>query len=156
MLKKEPVLNYQYSSLAREIRKFGIEKPDAKYIFDTIIRLRKYRLPDIKKMGNAGSFFKNPIITKEDAQKLLEIFPELPIFRESDTHKKIPAAFLIEKAGWKGKRIGNVGVFEGHALIIVNHGGATGRDILNFANEIEADIFEKFKIRLHKEVVVIE
>lgn len=156
MLKKEPVLNYEYSSLAQEIKKFAIEKPDSKYIFDTIVRLRRFRLPDIKKMGNAGSFFKNPIVTKEKADELIDRVFGLPMFKESETHRKVPAAFLIEKAGWKGKRIGNVGVFKGHALIIVNYGGASGKDILEFANEIEADIYDKFNIKLQKEVVIPE
>jgi len=154
-LRKEPVLNYQYSALANEINKFAIEKPDTQYIFDTIIRLRKNRLPDHKLLGNAGSFFKNPIITKEKTQKLLDIYPELPVFRESETHKKIPAAFLIQKAGWKGKREGKVGVYDDHALIIVNYGGATGKEILSFANKIIEDVASRFDIILEPEVVII-
>jgi len=154
-LNKEPVLNYQYSSLANEIKKFAIENPDTQYIFDTIIRLRRNRLPDHKTLGNAGSFFKNPIISNEYTEKLMNKYPELPVFRESDTHKKIPAAFLIEKAGWKGKRDGNVGIFENHALILVNYGGANGREILDFANKIIGDVFEKFSINLEPEVVII-
>ncbi len=155
ILKKEQVLNFKYSLLSKEINKFGIENPDSQYIFDTIIRLRQKRLPDFKKIGNAGSFFKNPIITKEDAQKLSVIYPGLPVFRESDTHKKIPAAYLIEKAGWKGKRNGDVGVYENHALIIVNYGNASGKDILNFANDIIADIHDKYNIKLESEVVIL-
>jgi UDP-N-acetylmuramate dehydrogenase len=154
-LTKEPVLNYQYSALSNEIKKFAIEKPDTQYIFDTIIRLRKNRLPDHKILGNAGSFFKNPIISNEKTEKLLEIYPELPVFRESKTHKKIPAAFLIQKAGWKGKRIGNVGVYDDHALIIVNHGGAKGKEIFDFAKRIIDDIADKFDIILEPEVVII-
>jgi UDP-N-acetylmuramate dehydrogenase len=154
-LKKQPVLNYQYSSLSNEIKKFSIENPDTQYIFDTIIRLRRERLPDYHKLGNAGSFFKNPILTWEETEQLLEKFPGLPVFRESESLKKIPAAYLIEKAGWKGKRLGNVGVYENHALILVNYGNAKGKEILDLANNIIADVYNRFQVTLEPEVVIL-
>jgi UDP-N-acetylmuramate dehydrogenase len=113
------------------------------------------KLPDPKEMGNAGSFFKNPFITYDTYLSLRESYPDMPSFPGKDDLVKIPAAWLIEKCGWKGKRIGNAGVSEKHALIIVNYGNAKGVDIYNLSKDIISSVNEKFSIELEPEVNLI-
>lgn len=124
-------------------------------MFETVCRLRKSKLPDISQFPNAGSFFKNPIVTTECFEKIKGKYPEVPHFPVEKDLVKIPAGWLIEKAGWKGKRIGNVGTYENHALVIINFGVNSGKEIVDFARLIRNDVFEKFGVWLENEVEIV-
>ncbi|OGU10490.1 MAG: UDP-N-acetylenolpyruvoylglucosamine reductase [Ignavibacteria bacterium GWB2_35_12] len=155
-LNKNENINLSYKELSQEISKFNIEKPDAKLIYDTVRRLRTHKLPDYRLLGNAGSFFKNPIISKGKFDKLKEIFTELQGYTLANNKVKVSAGWLIEQCGWKGRQIGKAGVSEKHALIIVNHGNAKGHDILNLSEQIKQSIIDKYDIELENEVLIIE
>jgi UDP-N-acetylmuramate dehydrogenase len=112
------------------------------------------KLPDPKILGNAGSFFKNVFVDKSRLEELKKQYPSIPSFEEADI-VKIPAGWFIEQCGWKGKKVGNVGVHDKQALVLVNHGGATGEELKNLAEQIISDVFSKFGITLTKEVNLI-
>lgn len=151
-LRKTPNLRLQYGAIAQELANAGIQEPAASDISDVVIRIRQSKLPDPTTLGNAGSFFKNPVITLEKYTELKNAFPEIPSYPVDAQHTKVPAGWLIEQAGWKGKRIGNCGVHENQALVLVNYGGATGTEIFNLSERIVSDINQKFGIRLEREV----
>lgn len=155
-LSKNEKVNLSYKELSHEFNDNNITKPDAKLVYDTVKRLRTQKLPDYRLQGNAGSFFKNPIISKEKFNKLKSKNPELNGYTISDNKVKVSAGWLIELCRWKGKQIGNAGVSEKHALIIVNHGNATGYDILNLSEQIRQSVMDKFDIELENEVMIIE
>lgn len=154
-LNKKPRLNLTYSDLQNELRKFPTINPDPKWVFDTICRIRSSKLPDVKKYPNAGSFFKNPILKNEIFENIKEKYPDLPAHSYDNEHSKIPAGWLIEKAGWKGKRIGNVGTYDHHSLVIINFGATNGKEIYDFANLIREDVLAKFGISLEFEVEIV-
>ncbi len=131
-----------------------IEIKNPKDISDAVYQIRSSKLPDPKVIGNAGSFFKNAFIKKEQLEDLLKSYPEMPYFSEKEKIK-IPASWLIEQCDWKGKRMGNIGVYDKQALILVNYGNASGQDIKALADEIIASVFNKFKITLIPEVNLI-
>jgi UDP-N-acetylmuramate dehydrogenase len=112
-------------------------------------------LPDPKELGNSGSFFKNPIISKSDFERIRLLHPEMPSYRVSETEVKIPAGWLIEKAGFKGKRFGDAGIHKNQALVLVNYGNATGQEILNVSKDIQKTLKELFDIEIEAEVNVI-
>jgi len=124
-------------------------------IRDTITEIRRSKLPDPDKLGNAGSFFMNPVIPLSQFNDLQNRYPTIPFYPAPENRVKIPAAWLIEQCGYKGKREGNVGIYEKQALILVNHGGAAGAEIATFANKIQQAVQEKFGIRLESEVKLI-
>jgi UDP-N-acetylmuramate dehydrogenase len=124
-------------------------------VYDEVITLRNQRIPDPAVLGSAGSFFKNPCITPAHYQTLLTNYPDMPSHKTPDGLIKIPAAWLIEQAQWKGKRIDDAGVYDKHALILVNYGQATGQEILALAEKIREDVINQFSISLEKEVVVL-
>ena len=126
-----------------------------KLISDAVIKIRKSKLPDPTVIGNAGSFFKNPTITQQHYTLLLEEYPKLPGYHSINQQVKVPAGWLIEQAGWKGKRFDHVGVHEQQALVLVHYGGAHGDEILQLANKIQHDVEEKFGVTLTPEVNVI-
>lgn len=132
-----------------------MESVTSKDIYQAVIQLRNQRIPDPKVLGSAGSFFKNPNISATHHQALLAQHPTMPSHKTPEGLFKIPAAWLIEQVGWKGKRVGDAGVYDKHALILVNYGTATGRDLLAIADSIREDVISKFSIALEKEVVVI-
>ncbi len=154
-LNKKPILNLSYNELKNEIQKFLVVEPTPEYIYNTIKRLRSRKLPDLAKLPNAGSFFKNPIVSKEKFDEVYQKYPNMPFFVLNNEMIKIPAGWLIEQCGWKGKRIGDVGVFDRHALIIVNYGNATGKDILHLAQQIKKSVEDRFGIILENEVNIV-
>jgi len=121
----------------------------------TIISIRNQKLPDPEQFGNAGSYFKNPMVDRPIFKCILVDYPEIPSFRGIENQVKIPAAWLIEQAGWKAKRIGNVGTWPTQPLVIVNYGGASGQEILDFSEKLRADVDKKFGIYLEREVNVV-
>ena len=159
-LSKIPKRNVTYKVLQDYLENLSaqagnkIETKSLKDISDAVANIRRSKLPDPKIIGNAGSFFKNVFTTKEKVQSLLEEFTDLPYFEE-DNLVKIPAGWLIEQCGWKGKSVGNVGVHDKQALVLVNHGGASGEEIKNLAEQIIKSVYEKFGLKLIPEVNLI-
>ncbi|MGM9704418.1 MAG: UDP-N-acetylmuramate dehydrogenase [Prevotella sp.] len=127
----------------------------ARQLREAIVQIRQAKLPDTKVLGNAGSFFKNPVVTQQHFERLLKIYPDMPHYAVP-TGVKIPAGWLIEKCGWKGKTIGKVGVHAKQALILINLGGASGREILDLCNRICDDVRARFDIRIEPEVNIID
>jgi len=152
-LSKKPELNLSYQMVAEKLS--GYNKQDVETLRNVIIKIRRSKLPDPDKLGNAGSFFKNPVISGEHYQRLLADHPEIPSYPATGESRKIPAAWLIEQCGWKGKRRGNAGTYEKQPLVLVNYGTATGQDMLELAILIEKDVRDRFGINLNKEVIVI-
>lgn len=153
-LSKKENKNIDYKVLKEYLEKNKIEVKNSKDISDAVASIRKSKLPDPVLIGNAGSFFKNVFVTKEKIKILLSVYPEMPYFEE-DGIIKIPAGWLIEKCGWKGKRVGNVGVHEKQALVLVNYGGATGEEVKNLSEQIIASVFSRFSLTLEREVNLI-
>ncbi|MFN4298461.1 MAG: UDP-N-acetylmuramate dehydrogenase [Thermaurantimonas sp.] len=148
-------LRTHYGTIAEELQKAGISHPTIHDISRAVIAIRSSKLPDPAVLGNCGSFFKNPVVTNDVASELKERYPEMPSY-PSEEGVKIPAGWLIEKAGWKGKRIGNVGMHERQALVLVNYGGATGTELWAHALRVMHDVREKFGIELQPEVNVVD
>lgn len=155
MLNRSWEANVSYRELKTELEKFAFIYQDADYVLNTIIRIRRQKLPEPSELGNAGSFFKNPIVDAETFGKIFANYPEVPAFPVENHKIKIPAAWLIEKCGWKGFRDGDAGVFEKHALVLVNYGKATGAEIYGLSERIIESVYEKFNVRLEREVIVI-
>lgn len=150
-LQKQPKLNLDYGTIRETLKEMGIPNPGIKEVSNAVIQIRKSKLPDPVEIGNAGSFFKNPTIDSTTFENLLKRFPTLPNYPNANGIK-IPAGWLIEQAGWKGKKIGNVGVHERQALVLVNYGNGSGEEIKSLAQQIQNDILQKFGIVLHTEV----
>ena len=149
-LEKFPVFNLKYGQLEQKVK----EKGDVtlQTIREAVIEIRNSKLPQVKDIGNAGSFFKNPVVKKEVADRLKTGYENLPVYPVTDEKVKLAAGWLIEKAGWKGMREGNVGVYQKQALVLVNHGNARGKEIWDFSEKIKVSVFEKFGIELEREV----
>ncbi len=145
------VPNLSYRGLTAGLESAGLSQPSAGQLRQIIIRVRQNKLPAPENLGSAGSFFMNPIVSKTKAEEMLCLYPSMPYF-EVGENVKIPAAWLIEQVGWKGKCKNNCGVYEKHALVLVNYGGASGADIVSLASSIIDDVHEKFGILLDKEV----
>jgi UDP-N-acetylmuramate dehydrogenase len=126
--------------------------PTIKAVSDAVIAIRQSKLPDPKEIGNAGSFFKNPVIDANSFRILLQKHPKMPSYEQPDQKVKVPAGWLIEQAGWKGKRVGDIGVHDKQALVLVNHGNGTGQEIMDLSIQIQSSIKEEFGIDLHTEV----
>lgn len=151
-INKKRSLNLSYGDINKVIADSGVLEPGIKEVSDAVISIRQSKLPDPKELGNSGSFFKNPEILKEQYERLKAEYPEMPGYETADAKIKVPAGWLIEKAGWKGKRVGNTGSHAKQALVLVNYGGASGEEIKNLAFEIINDIEARFGIRLNPEV----
>ena len=147
LTKKEHLLKTDYGSLKDELK-----EQNPKSIAEAVIAIRKRKLPDPAEIGNSGSFFKNPIVTELDFQKLIKIHSEMPHYRISISEVKIPAGWIIDKLGYKGYKKGDAGVHKNQALVLVNHGNASGSEILSLAKEIQEKVFERFNIHLETEV----
>lgn len=152
-LDKEPRLELSYGALRAEIEKLT-DSPTAQDVSDTVIKIRQSKLPDPKVIGNAGSFFKNPVVYAETHSKLMQKFPELVSYQHEDGFK-LAAAWLVDQCGLKGFRRGNAGVHDKQALVIVNHGGARGDEILSVAATVQNEVFNKFGVTLRPEVQII-
>lgn len=148
-------LNTSYGAIQSELHKSKINNPTIKDVSDVVIKIRQSKLPDPKEIGNSGSFFKNPVISKNQFTDLKINFPEIPSYEISSSEIKIPAGWLIEKAGFKGKRFGDYGVHKNQALVLVNYGSANGNDIFNLSKLIQKTIKRIFNINLEAEVNVI-
>ncbi len=153
---KIPNLKIEYGDIRKILSAENIENPTPKDVFRAICDIRRSKLPNPKEIGNAGSFFKNPEIQLSHFQYLKQNFPELPSYATSNPDKiKVPAGWLIEKAGWKGKKIENIGVHKKQALVLVNYGNGEGKEIETLANQIQQSIKEMFDIALEKEVNIL-
>lgn len=155
-LNKQPVINSSYGDIQKILHKENCTKPTIKDISNAVIEIRESKLPDPKEIGNAGSFFKNPEIENALAQKLQKAYPEMPVYNLPNGKVKIPAAWLIEQCGWKGKHVGQTGNHQYQALVIVNYGNATGNEIWQHALSVQKSVQEKFSILLEPEVNLIE
>ncbi len=144
-----------YGAINQELAIRNISRPTPADISTAVVAIRKSRLPDPKKLGNGGSFFKNPIVPRKTYQHIRERYPDLKSFPVDKDRVKIPAAWLIEKAGWKGKRIGQVGTSPQHALVIVNYGNGTGREVWQFAIQVRDAVHERFGVELEPEVNLV-
>lgn len=152
-LSKEKNFKIHYGDIARELKLYN--ETNLKNIREVIIKIRESKLPDPKVLGNAGSFFKNPVVTKEQADALKAMHENMPVYEVNEQQTKIAAGWLIEQCGWKGKRIGNAGVHKDQALVLVNLGNARGEEILHLANEIRKSVLYKFGVKLEMEVNAI-
>lgn len=155
LTKKNHNINTSYGAIDVELAKNNISNPTLKQVSDAVIAIRQSKLPNPKELGNSGSFFKNPIITKTDYEKIKQHYPEMPHYVVSETEVKVPAGWLIEQAGFKGKRFGDAGIHKNQALVLVNYGNATGQEILAVAKDIQNTILEKYSIQIEAEVNVI-
>lgn len=151
--KANPILSYR--PVKDEIDKRDIKNPTIEQISSIICNIRKSKLPDPCIIGNAGSFFKNPEISENTFLHLKKDFEDIKGYKKKSDNVKISAAWLIEKCGWKGKRIGDVASFEKQALVLVNYGNATGKEVLEFAEEVKKSVKEKFNVLLTEEINII-
>ncbi len=147
--------NLSYAGLGEQLDRMGVETPDAALVSRAVIALRKSKLPNPARLGNAGSFFTNPVISRDRAEALQRDFDGLPVHPAGDESAKLSAAWMIENCGWKGHRQGNAGVSDRHALVLVNHGGATGMEILDLARRVAASVEKKFGVALTPEPRIV-
>ena len=143
-----------YGNIRTSLAAKHIAEPTAQQLRDVIIEIRNAKLPDPKVEGNAGSFFMNPIVEKAKYDELAAQYPGMPHYTIDAEHEKIPAGWMIDQCGWKGKNLGRAGVHDKQALVLVNRGGATGEEIVKLCETIRKDVFEKFGIEIHPEVNV--
>lgn len=154
-LNKVHQLNTNYGAIKFELEKMGVENPSIKDVSNAVIAIRESKLPNPKEIGNAGSFFKNPVVRLNTIQQLISKYPEMPMYQLQNEWVKVPAGWLIEQAGWKGKTFGNYGVHKLQALVLVNYGGASGKQIFDLSQQIIDDVKQKFGIELEREVNII-
>jgi UDP-N-acetylmuramate dehydrogenase len=148
-----PVLGYL--DLERKRAETGIADPDAQTLFDWVCAIRRAKLPDPAVIGNAGSFFKNPVVSAEQCRDIIGRDPEVVHYPLPDGRCKLAAGWLIDACGWKGKTVGRAGVYEKQALVLVNRGGASGAEVLTLARAIQESVYGRFGIRLEPEPVVV-
>ena len=155
LTKRNHKLVTDYGAIHSELAKRGIENPTIKDISRVVIAIRQSKLPDPKELGNSGSFFKNPVIPKEQLESLKATYPDMPFYKIDSRDVKVPAGWLVEQSGFKGKRFGDAGVHAKQALVLVNHGDATGAEILNLSKRIQDEVLRRFGIELATEVNII-
>ena len=151
-LQKNAALKLSYGAIQEELKNRGIERPSIKDVSDVVAAIRVAKLPDPSTIGNSGSFFKNPIISASLFQQLVSEFPAIVHFPLADGQEKLAAGWLIEQCGWKGKQIGNAGTWKNQALVLVNFGGASGKEIYDFSELIIQSVKAKFGVELAREV----
>ncbi len=149
----QPMLGYL--DLERKMAETGNRRPDAKTIFDWVCAIRRAKLPDPAVIGNAGSFFKNPVVTPEQCSDIIGRDPEIVHYPMPDGTVKLAAGWLIDACGWKGKTVGRAGVFEKQALVLVNRGGASGAEVVTLARAIQESVYGRFGIRLEPEPIIV-
>lgn len=155
LTKKNHRVNTKYGVIEQELDNMGIKNPTIQDVSKAVIAIRQSKLPDPKKIGNAGSFFKNPIIPLDKYNELVKDFPDMPHYKIDESSVKVPAGWLIDQAGWKGKTFGDFGVHKKQALVIVNYKNAKGEDIYDLSEKILQDIQKRYKICLEREVNII-
>jgi UDP-N-acetylmuramate dehydrogenase len=156
LTKRNHRLNTSYGAIDTELQKQGISDPTIKDVSNAVIAIRQSKLPDPKVLGNSGSFFKNPVISASEFHIFTTEHPSAPFYKISEDAYKIPAGWLIEQCDFKGKRFGDAGIHKKQALVLVNHGDATGKEIVNLARKIIDSVDKKFNIRIEPEVNIIE
>jgi UDP-N-acetylmuramate dehydrogenase len=149
----QPVLGYL--DIQRKIAETGIAAPDARRLFDWVCTIRRAKLPDPAAVGNAGSFFKNPVVTPEQCRDIIGRDPEIVHYPLPDGSVKLAAGWMIDACGWKGKTVGQAGVYEKQALVLVNRGAAIGSEVMTLARAIQESVYGRFGIRLEPEPVVV-
>ena len=154
-LSRDTRLNLEYGNIRQELQRRGIERPTPLQLRDTIIDIRRSKLPDPEVTGNAGSFFKNPIVARAKYEQLAARWPQMPHYTVDDEHEKIPAGWMIEQCGWKGRRMGRAAVHERQALVLVNSGDASGQEIVALCQAVCKDVLERFGIELQPEVNMV-
>ena len=150
-LSKTPNFHLEYGAIREVLAANGIDQPSIRAISDAVIQIRQSKLPDPKEIGNAGSFFKNPTIPNAQFDELKASYPSIPGYPSAEG-VKVAAGWLIEQTGWKGKRIGEVGVHAKQALVLVNYGGGSGEEIKKLSEQIQASVYDKFGVQLQAEV----
>lgn len=154
--KKNHRIQTSYGSIENELKNNGIQNPTIKDISEAVISIRKSKLPDPKVLGNSGSFFKNPVLGKKKFDVFIKDHPDAPFYKVTEKEFKIPAGWLIEQCGFKGKRSGDAGVHKNQALVLVNYGNATGSEIMDLATSIQKSVLKKFQIHISPEVNIID
>ena len=149
-------LHIDYGAIQSVLKEKNIQSPSIRDVSEAVIQIRSEKLPNPKELGNSGSFFKNPIIDKDLLDTLQESYPDIPHYTQENNQVKLAAGWLIEKAGFKGQRNGNVGSHHKQALVLVNHANATGQEVYEFAMEIIKKVQEQFGITLEPEVRIIK
>ena len=153
-LTKNPTINSSYGAINEQLKVMGIQAPSIKELSAAVIAIRQSKLPDPKIIGNAGSFFKNPTVEIALLEQIQKNYPDIPNYPALNG-RKLAAGWLIEKAGWKGRTLGNYGVHKLQALVLVNYGNCTGQEIFDLSSQIIQDVFEKFGVLLEREVNIL-
>ena len=148
-------LNVAYGNIRTELDRRGIGEPTLRELREVIIAIRQEKLPDPKVQGNAGSFFMNPVVERSQYEILQKQYPQMPHYFVDEQHEKIPAGWLIDQCGWKGRSLGHAGVHDRQALVLMNRGGATGEEIVRLSDTIRQDVYERFGIRIYPEVNIV-
>jgi UDP-N-acetylmuramate dehydrogenase len=154
-LPHKPPARLEYGELRAELAQMGLSSPTPREVSDAVCNIRRRKLPDPAQIGNAGSFFKNPVVERSVFNRLHAAYPALPHYAAAAGHVKLPAAWLIEQAGWKGKTVGRAGVHEQHALVLVNRGDAQGDEIKALAEAIRQSVQDKFAVQLQAEPIIV-
>jgi UDP-N-acetylmuramate dehydrogenase len=144
-----------YGNIRAELERRGIAQPTAAQLREVIIDIRRAKLPDPKVEGNAGSFFMNPVVSRAKFEALQAQYPQMPHYYIDEAHEKIPAGWMIEQCGWKGRTVGRAGVHDKQALVLVNRGGATGQEIVSLCEAIRHDVRDRFGIEIYPEVNIV-
>ena len=155
LTKRNHKINTSYGDITAELAKNNIATPNLKDVSNAVIAIRQSKLPDPKELGNSGSFFKNPVISKSQFEKVQKNFPDVKFFEVSPSEVKVPAGWLIEHAGLKGYRKNDAGVHKNQALVLVNYGNASGQEILDLSRYVQKTVFDKYGIAIEAEVNVI-
>ena len=156
LTKRNHKLNVDYGAIVSQLQNCGITNPGIKDVSEAVIAIRKSKLPDPRELGNSGSFFKNPVIDRQRFDKFTKTYPDAPFYKVSENEFKIPAGWLIEQCGFKGKRFGDAGVHTNQALVLVNYGNASGADIIALAETIIETVEQRFGIVISPEVNIIK
>ena len=156
LTKRNHKLNVDYGAIVSELHISGITNPSIKDVSNAVIAIRKSKLPDPKELGNSGSFFKNPVVDKQQFDNFTKMNPTAPFYKVTENEFKIPAGWLIEQCGYKGKRFGDAGVHKNQALVLVNYGDASGAEIIDLAENIIDSVSQRFGIVISPEVNIIK